>query len=93
MIEENEQLRQRMAEKDAKIAKLEEALEQMMWQLNHLRIWAAEPDTASQYHEWNVKNEGDVDWRAVNHREARGGVVYAKATMDIRNNRDAESPL
>ena len=28
MIEENEQLRQRMAEKDAKIAKLEEALEQ-----------------------------------------------------------------
>ena len=24
---------------------------------------------------------------------ARGGVVYAKATMDIRNNRDAESPL
>ena len=72
---------------------VEEALEQMMWQLNHLRICADSPETAAEYHVWNAENEGDVDWRAVNHREARGGVVYAKATMDIRNNRDAESPL
>lgn len=72
---------------------VEEALEQMMWQLNHLRICADSPETAERYHAWNVENDGDVDWRAVNHREERGGVVYAKATMDIRNNRDAESPL
>lgn len=72
---------------------VEAALEQMMWQLNHLRICAEDPDTAAEYHEWDSANDGDVDWRAVNHRAARGGEVYAKATMDIRNNRDAEAPL
>ena len=72
---------------------VEEALEQMMWQLIHLRLCADAPETAAAYHVWNAQNDGDVDWRAVNHRAARGGVVYAKSTMDIRNNRDAEAPL